>query len=87
MVLSLLTQTFVGSVTDMVSEGTSDILKPPTPFIECPISSPMIVDTMRIASPIPMTQQANSLNKQKKGCSFSTFGYGPDGKLGTSTSP
>ena len=70
----------VGSVTDMVSEETSDILKPPAPFIECPISSPMIVDTMRIASPVPMTQ-ANSLNKQKKGCSFSTFGYGPNGKL------
>ena len=70
----------IGSDTDMVSEGTSDLLKPPAPFIECPISSPMIVDTMRIASPVPMTQ-ANSPNNQKKGCSFSTFGYGPDGKL------
>ena len=71
----------VGSHTGMEgTEGTSDLLKPPAPFIECPISSPMIVDTMRIASPVPMIQ-ANAPSNQKKGCSFSTFGYGPDGKL------
>ena len=70
----------VGSDTDMVSEGTSDLLKPPAPFIECPITSPLIVDTMRIACPVPMIQ-TNAPSNQKKGCSFSTFGYGPDGKL------
>ncbi len=58
----------------------SELLKPPLPFIECPVPSPMVVNTIRIASPTPVIQ-TTAKSKNKKGCTFSSFGYGPNGKL------
>ena len=73
---------------DLIKEGNGDLINPRAPFTECPISSPMVVDTVRISSPVPMLhpsapsrQGPGAPSRQSTGCSFSTFGYGPNGKL------
>ncbi len=56
--------------------------KSPVPYIVCPVPSPAVVDTVKIASPTPLVQvSSKSGNGGSQGCAFSTFGYGPNGKL------
>ena len=51
------------------------------PFVECDLSSPSTVDTIRIASPLTTMDMTLTRKQKCKEVNFSTFGYGPDGKL------